>query len=73
MRGEQEGEVEELRKPTAGGVRKGDCGVERREAGRGGWGAKGQRKEGQQESDGFLGDPDENKWAQSGGFRKSSC
>lgn len=59
--------VEELRKPTAGGVRKGDCGVGRGEAGRG------QRKEGQQEGDGFLGDPDENKWAQSGGFRKSSC
>ena len=61
VRGEQEGAVEELRKPTAG-VRNGDCSVGRAAAG-GGWGAKGQRKEGQQEGDGFLGDHKENKRA----------
>ena len=43
VRGEQEGAVEELRKPTAG-VRNGDCSVGRAAAA-GGWGAKGQRKE----------------------------
>lgn len=72
VKGEHEGGSRRTEEAKAGGVRNGDCSVGRAEAG-GGWGAKGQTKEGQQEGDGFLGDPKENKWAPSGDFRKSSC